>query len=58
MKKKNEKDPFFFCQKVQGGFIFETFDGCRKIRTVNNEVDAITVFVAMIHGEKLNKIKI
>lgn len=58
--KKEKESNIITCEKVQGGFIFEVssmqFIPGEK-RVIKSEVDAITVFVGLIHGQKLNEIR-
>lgn len=54
-----KRDEVIQCEKVKGGFIFEVSPGHfapGEKRVVKDEVDAITIFVALIYGRKLNEI--
>lgn len=56
-----KRDEVIQCEKVKGGFIFEVSEGHfipGDKRVVRNSADAITLFIKLICGEKLNEITI
>lgn len=44
------------CEMIQGGLIFSTLNGDRRV--IGNKVDAISVFVKLIHGERLSSLTV
>jgi len=60
MRKSRKAQTIITCELVEGGFLFST--GTHQFiqderRIVTCAADAITVFVSLIHGQKLKDIK-